>query len=285
MRSLIESLWSLVKEADWGLRARQASAVLRLEIKRILIGRRSLGVLLFSLFPAFVAFLTLIFSPAGSFEGLGGPPVVFAVLFRTVYLRLIIFFGCVLLFTNLFRGELLEGTLHYYFLTPMPRWCLAVGKFAAGVLAAFATFATTAGVTFLFLHANSGTDYLDRFLWNGPGLGHLSSYALVTLMAVIGYGAVFLLVGVTIRNPIIPAVLIYLWESLNLFLPVALKQISVIYYLESLCPVPIPQSAITILADPAPTWLSIPGLVGLTALLLWGAATRLRTAEIRYGGD
>ncbi len=270
---------------DWNLRLSQAAAVFRLEIKRILIGRRSLGVLLFSMFPALIAFLTLILSPAGSFEGLGGPSVVFAVLFRTVYLRLIVFFGCVLLFTNLFRGEVLEGTLHYYFLTPMPRWTLVMGKFAAGVAAAFVTFYLTVTATFFFLHANSGTDALRQFLLGGAGLSHLASYALVTLMAVIGYGAVFLLAGISIRNPVIPAILIYLWESINLFLPVALKQISVIYYLESLCPVAIPLSAVTILADPAPAWLSIPGLALLTGLLLWVAAKKLKTFEIYYGGE
>ncbi len=279
----LTALWE--GEVDWKLRAAQVAAVLRLEIKRILIGRRSVGVLLFSLFPVVIAFLTLLFSPAGFFESGGGPGVVFAVLFRTVYLRLIIFFGCVLLFTNLFRGEVLEGTLHYYFLAPAPRWVLVIGKFMGGVLAAFMTFFFTAGATFLIMHANSGSEMLNRFIWNGPGLSHLASYGLVTLMAVIGYGAVFLLAGLAVRNPIIPAVLIYLWESVNLFLPVALKQISVIYYLESLCPVPIPLSNITILADPAPAWLSIPGLALLTALLLWTASQRLSTYEIRYGAD
>lgn len=270
---------------DWRLRASQAAAVLRLELKRILIGRRSLGVLIFSLFPAVIAFLTLLFSPAGFFEGAGGEGVVFAVLFRTVYLRLIIFFGCVLLFTNLFRGEVLEGTLHYYFLAPMPRWVLVVGKFVGGVFAAFLTFFFTTAATFLLLHANSGVDALGRFLSSGPGAPHLAAYALVTLMAVIGYGAVFLLAGLAVRNPIIPAVLIYLWESMNPFMPVALKQMSVIYYLESLCPVPIPQHAIAILADPAPAWLSLPGLAVLTALLLWAACARLRHYEIRYGAE
>ena len=40
-------------------------------------------------------------------------------------------------FTHLFRGEILGRTLHHYFLAPMPRSVLVVGKYLAGLLASY----------------------------------------------------------------------------------------------------------------------------------------------------
>jgi len=45
--------------------------------------------------------------------------VIFAGVFQFFYLRLAIFFGCVGVFTNLFRGEMLDKSLHFYLLTPV----------------------------------------------------------------------------------------------------------------------------------------------------------------------
>jgi len=107
---------------------------------------------------------------------------------------------------------------------------------------------------------------------------------LVTTLACIGYGAVFLAAGVFFKNPIVPAVAILGWESINMFLPPVLKKISVIHYLESLCPVSIPQdSGIAILADPASPWVAIPGILMLAAVLVWAAAQRVKRLEVLYG--
>ena len=36
------------------------------------------------------------------------------------------------IFSNLFRGEMLEKTLHYYYLTPLRRELLVAGKYLGG---------------------------------------------------------------------------------------------------------------------------------------------------------
>jgi hypothetical protein len=70
----------------------------------------------------------------------------------------------------------------------------------------------------------------------GPRFGPSLRYAGITMLACVGYGAFFLVVGLFIRNPIIPALLLYGWEWLNFLLPPLLKKISVIHYLNSLMP-------------------------------------------------
>ena len=51
---------------------------------------------------------------------------------------------------------------------------------------------------------------------------------------------VLLILGLLFRNPIMPTVAVLIWESILVFLPAILKKVSVIFYLESLCPVQAP---------------------------------------------
>ena len=55
--------------------------------------------------------------------------LIFATSFQFYFLRLAIFFGCVGIFVNLFRGEMLDQSLHFYLLTPLRRETLLIGKY------------------------------------------------------------------------------------------------------------------------------------------------------------
>ena len=112
-----------------------------------------------------------------------------------------------------------------------------------------------------------------------------AAYLTITILACIGYGAFFLVIGLFVRNPIIPALLLYGWEWINFLLPPLLKKISVIHYLNSLVPVPISEGPFAVVAEPTPAWIAIPGLVIVTALVLILAGTRIRRMEIRYGSE
>ncbi len=274
-----------VKELPWGLWWRQVAAIMRLDVKRALLSRSALGVTVLAALPVVLSLLIAIFLPERAARRLGGLEVYFAIIFRTFMLRFVIFFGCMSIFTGLFRAEVLEKTLHYYFLAPIRREVLAAGKYAAGLVTAFLIFATSTTVSFMAIHFTAGSRAGQDFLLTGPGIGRLAAYLAVTALACLGYGSVFLLTGLIFRNPIIPAAFLLGWESINLFLPPVLKQISVIFYLESLCPVSIPTGPVTILADPAPAWLSVPGLVILTSLVLILAGYKLKNMEISYSSD
>jgi hypothetical protein len=98
---------------------------------------------------------------------------------------------------------------------------------------------------------------------------------------------------VLIRNPLVPAVAMLLWESANPILPTALARISVIHYLKSLCPVEVPVdpgmppviAALVINGDPAAPWVAIGGVLAVALGVLLVAAWRSRRLEIAYGGD
>ena len=71
-------------------------------------------------------------------------------------------------------------------------------------------------------------------------MGHVFWYAAAAALGCVGYGSVFLAFGLYVRNPIIPAAVLLAWEAVNGILPHGLQRMSILYYLQSLCPVPAP---------------------------------------------
>ncbi len=217
---------------------------------------------------------------------------VFAAIFQYFYLRLAIFFGCLGIFMNLFRGEMLDKTLHFWFLVPARREVLLAGKYLAGLIAAVLIFALGASLCFGVILWLQDPVPREAF-WRDQGASHLFWYAASAALGCIGYGSVFLAAGLLLRNPIIPAIVILLWESINGLLPAMLQKLSILYYVQSLCPVPAPTPSDAPLlvrllmapAEPPSATLAVLGLLGVTALVLWAASRAVRRLEINYGTD
>src|SRR5260370_16329052 len=78
------------------------------------------------------------------------------------------------------------------------------------------------------------------YVFDGPGLGQLRSYLLVTALACLGYGVVFLALSLLFKNPIIPGVVIMGWEAIAPIFPAWAQLLSGTFYLKNLCPVSLP---------------------------------------------
>jgi ABC-type transport system involved in multi-copper enzyme maturation permease subunit len=268
---------------------RQIAAVWRLEWKKTLLSKRGWWIYCLALGPVFLTALHWLVESRvtrHSHHSLGEDSVVFAAMFQFFYLRGAIFFGCMGLFSNLFRAEMLEKTLHYYYLTPMRREMLVAGKYLAGLAVALLLFVGSTVVSFLFIGRHAGAAYTDYIL-HGPGLNQLAWYSVTAALACVGYGAIFLMTGLFSRNPMVAAAVVFVWEGINPFLPSVLQKVSVIFYLRNLAPVevpvPPPLNVMVISTDPSPAWLAIGGLLAVSALLLVYTALSARTAEISYG--
>jgi ABC-type transport system involved in multi-copper enzyme maturation permease subunit len=277
--------WSQIATQPWMLWRRQVAAIVRLELKKSLFSKRAWWIYILALGPVAIAGMHSLFSGNGR-HTLGEDNMVFAGIFQVYFLRLGIFFGCLGIFSNLFRAEVLERTLHYYFMSPVRREVLAVSKYLAGLIAAVTYFTGSVVLTYLFICAHFGPVF-QQYLFHGPGLSQLGWYALTAALACVGYGSVFLLTGVLYRNPMIPAAAVFIWENLNPFLPALLKKFSVIFYLKSLCPVgdiPTdgPLAFLATMTEPTPAWLAIPGLLVVSALVLAYAAAKSRNLEVSY---
>ncbi|HEX5888176.1 MAG TPA: hypothetical protein VFY61_05715, partial [Pyrinomonadaceae bacterium] len=200
-------------------------------------------------------------------------------------LRTVVFFGCAWIFMNLFRGEIVDRSLHYYFLSAVRREVLVVGKYVSGLVTSIVLFGFTTIVGMLLLYFPHFSSQSMRYFTEGQGLTQLLTYTGITVLACVGYGAFFVVVGLFVRNPIIPALLLYGWEWLNFLLPPLLKKVSVIHYLNSLVPVPISEGPFAVVAEPTPVWIAVPSMLGMTLVVLVLAAYRIRHMEIHYGSD
>jgi len=270
----------------WNFWFRQIVAILRLETKKNFVGKRLIAVYFLSLAPVALFLVALAF-PVPK-EVLGDPTrgvSFYSVMFQTYILRFAVFFGCMSIFTNLFRGETLEKTLHYYLLSPVKREVLVVAKYFSGLVAAVCFFCLSAGLCYALVLARYGQKAMVDFIFNGPGMGQMVSYMAVTLMGCVGYGAVFLLVGLYWRITIIPAGLLLAWETFNFLMPAFLQKISVIHYLQSMCPLPPNLGPLAIITEPTSAWVSIPGFAGMTILVILASAMKVSRMEITYAVD
>jgi hypothetical protein len=68
-------------------------------------------------------------------------------------------------------------------------------------------------------------------------------------------------------------------------LPPLLKKVTVFHYLQSLCPVPVSDGPLALLADAPSPWAAIPGLLVFAAALVALSAWKIRRMEIRYEAE
>lgn len=285
--SRLESIRQAFTQAPWQLWTSQIVAIVRIELRKSLWMRRSIWIYLLAAAPAALIGLHALNSPGGRNCSIGQDTNILAGIFQ-FYLHGAIFFGCMGLFTWLFRGEVVEKSLHYYFLAPMRRELLVVGKFLAGLLASAFIFGLSVLLSFTLMYAHFGPAG-SAFVFNGPGLGHLFAYLGVTALACVGYGSLFLALSLVFKNPILPGIFVLGWETFHAVLPSLLQKLSIMFYLKQLCPVSVPTEGImalfTVIAEPVAAWIAVPGLLLLCAAILVFACLRIRRTEISYLAD
>jgi hypothetical protein len=226
-------------------------------------------------------------------SSLGQDSYIFAGVFQFFFVRLAIFFGCLGIFMNLFRGEMLDRSLHFYLLAPVRREILLVGKYLAGLLAACVIFTASTALQIAAMLFRFDSNTITHYLYQNHGIAQIAAYLGVTLLACIGYGSIFVAAGLLFRNPILPAVAVLIWEAANPVLPALLKKFSVIYYLKSLLPVNIPldpgmpplMALLVSNADPVSSYVAVFGLLALAIAVLIASTTSVRRLEINYTTD
>src|ERR1035437_4521361 len=118
---------------NWNLWFRQIIAIMRIDLRKTFFAKRGLWIYLLAFAPEIPMIGHWLFNQGRLHDTLGEDVQIFAGIFQFFYLRVAIFFGCVGIFSNLFRGEMMEKTLHYYYMTPVKREALVAGKFLAGL--------------------------------------------------------------------------------------------------------------------------------------------------------
>src|SRR3954469_2173505 len=274
---------SLVAQ-PWRLWFTQLNALVRLENSRNLFSWRGAWVYFLAFAPTFIIFIHAVASRSDH-ESISQDTNVLAGIFQFYYLRLGIFFGTLGIFARLIRGEMIERSLHYYLLAPVRREILLLGKFIAGAVRALVIFESAVFVSFVLMYVRFG-EAGRQYVFDGPGLSQLFSYLSITALACLGYGAIFLLFSMLMKNPA-PAALMFMgWEVISSVLPSLLQRFSIAAYLKHLMPVAVPAEGVfallTVNTEPVPAWLAVMGALLLTTAVLVVSCWKMRTLEISY---
>jgi ABC-type transport system involved in multi-copper enzyme maturation permease subunit len=279
---------STLKEQPWRLFASQISVLVRNEVRRNLFTRRRIWVYLLALIPVIIILIHYFLDKRASPSRLEEDTFVLAGIVQLYYLRLGIFFACMGIFTWLFRGEMVERTLHYQFLVPVRKEVLVVGKFLAGAVISVALFEAAVLACFYLTYSRLGSTGRS-YVFEGPGLSQLGSYLLVTALACVGYGAMFLALSLLFKNPIIPGVMLMGWEAVAPIFPSWAQRMSVTFYLKHLCPVKLPvdgpMAIFTIVAEPVSPFIAILGLLSLTIAILVISCFLIHRLEVTYTAE
>ena len=135
--------------------AQQAIGVAGFEFRKFRSGRKWFFPLLLAVAPVTLVTMLLVLDPR--------PPnntditSIYAVMFQTFMLRLMILFGCALVFANLYRGDMVTRTIHFYLLTPVRREVLVAGKYLAGLIITTVLYGTSVGLSNFLIHSVNGS--------------------------------------------------------------------------------------------------------------------------------
>src|SRR6266404_1848505 len=178
---------SIAGGSSLSLWLRQIGAIMRLDLKKNFFGKRSLLVYLLAAMPIGLLTLVEIVNPPG--RASNQLFSIYSIFYNAMILRTVVFFGCAWIFMNLFRGEIVDRSLHYYFLSAVRREVLVAGKYLSGLLTSIVLFTTVTIVCMLLVFFSHYYASSTRYFLDGPGIGRLFWYITITILACVGYGA------------------------------------------------------------------------------------------------
>ena len=212
--------------------------------------------------------------------------IVYAAIYGGLILRTLVFFGCAWVFMNLFRGEVVDRSLHYYFLAPVRREVLVVGKYLSGLVATIVLFSITTVGSMLMLYFWLFPSQSARVFFRTARVsGRCSRISASRFSRASDTARSFCSSVCFSATRSSRRLLLYGWEWINFLLPPLLKKISVIHYLQSLVPVPMSEGPFAVLVEPTPAWISVPSLLLFTGVVLFLAGLHIRRMEISYAGE
>src|SRR5438445_3177596 len=135
MSATTETIQKKSVAPSFSLWLRQIAAIMRLEVKKNFFGKRAFLVYLLAFMPIGLLGMIAILPPAArEWLDFTAYPKLFSGMYSALILRTVIFFGCAWIFMNLFLGEIVDSSLHYYYFFSGLRDFLLVGTLVSGVV-------------------------------------------------------------------------------------------------------------------------------------------------------
>jgi ABC-type transport system involved in multi-copper enzyme maturation permease subunit len=250
-----------------------ARAAYALSFEGLLWSRRSLFVGLLLGFPALLAVLYRMARLADVSTRASGLDV-YGMLVSHFFLANALPLAALFYATALVAEEVEGRTLVYLITRPVARAAVLVGKFTAYLVTALTLSLPAAVLSFLLLASTGGASRLGAA---APGM--LRDLGVMAL-ALLAYGALFALLGVVLRRPLVPGLLfLYGWE-LVVYLPGKLPRLTLTAWLRSLVPYRVPSEGLSeLLATGFATGESLLVLGCVTLVALAAAIAIFTTRE------
>jgi ABC-type transport system involved in multi-copper enzyme maturation permease subunit len=221
--------------------------------------------------------LTTVGSPGPAGALMRDGATLFGMMIWLLYVRFIVPMLGVFYGTSLIADEVDDKTITYLFTRPIRRSSIVLGKYLAYVVCALLLVLPSVVLVYFITVPIGGSPLGAEFPALLKDLGMLA-------VALMGYGAVFALVGTRVKRPLVAGlVFAFGWEPAVLVFPGYLKRLTIAYYVQGLVPHPIPQDPTggllgQFFAEIPAAWSSLAWLLLLTLVALWAAA---RTVENR----
>ncbi|HKC11204.1 MAG TPA: ABC transporter permease [Vicinamibacteria bacterium] len=204
-----------------------ARGVFDLALQGMVWSRRSLLMAILLGLPAAVSILYRVLPTAWVPSRLGGPDL-YALIAVFYYVRNFLPLAALFYATALIADEVEGKTLPYLLTRPIPRSAILLGKFAAYLTTTLTLTLPATVVTFFLLLTARGLSGL------GASVPDLFRDMGVMVLALLAYGALFTLLGVLLRRPVIPGLLfLFAWELIA-NLPGYLPRFTITVWLRSL---------------------------------------------------
>jgi ABC-2 type transport system permease protein len=207
-----------------------------------------------------------------------GGSAIFGMMVWLLFIRFIVPVLGVFYGTSLIADEVEDKTITYLFTRPIPRSAVLFGKYLAFLACTVLLVLPSVMLVFFLIVPIGGGSIGAAF----PSL--LSDLGMLAV-GLASYGAVFALVGTTLKRPLVVGlVFAFGWEPLVLLFPGYPKRLTVAYYLQALVTHEMPQdSAVSVLLQvfhevPSVT-TSLLCLAGIVTVALWFAGRAVEKRE------
>jgi len=251
-----------------------ARVVFDLSLEGMIWSRRSLVMGLLVALPAVLALVYRIVLASGVEAKLLGPLDLYALVVAVFWIRNVLPLAALFHATALIADEVEGRTLTYLLTRPVARPAILAGKFAAYLVTSLAVALPSGVVTFFLLATARG--------WSGVGAAvpDLLRDLGVMALALVAYGALFTLLGVLLRRPVIPGLLfIFGWELVS-NLPGRLPRLTLTTWLRSLIRHrPAEEGLSQLFGQVEPAGLSLAVLILVSVVFLAAAAAVFANRE------
>lgn len=216
--------------------------ITKLTLKRLLFSKKTWVLVVLCAIPVLIALLWITTDEVNGYTFFSD--LVLSFLF------FIVLIVCLLYGVAAFNDDITDKTIIYLISRPVDRAELTVYKYIGYIISAFVVVIPTLILTFFIIASKEGDI--------GNNIGVLTTFIGIFFLAVVCYGAIFILFGLLFKRPmLISFVFIFVWESFLGNLRFDISRITIRHYLGSIGYHVLDRGEATNVWEPVDTTISI----------------------------